>query len=65
MESNEGSVGTHVGEEGTVISSRPSGDVDMEEGQDQETVPGLGTHLEVKWSHRSSGPLTYVYLWTP
>ncbi len=55
MEGNEGSVGTHVGEEGTVISSRPSGDVDMEEGQDQETVPGLGTHLDVKWSHRSSG----------
>jgi hypothetical protein len=34
-----------VGGEGTAISSTPSDDVDMLDGQDQETVPGSGTHF--------------------
>jgi len=31
--------------EGTAISSTPYDDVDMLDGQDQETVAGSGTHL--------------------
>jgi hypothetical protein len=34
-----------VGGGGTDISSTPFGDVEMLEGQDQELVPGSGTHL--------------------
>ncbi len=45
MQDNGGAVGTQVGEEEPVISSTPSGDVDMIEGQDQETVEGSGTHV--------------------
>ena len=41
MEGNGGQVRT----EGTTISSTTSDDVDMMDGQDQETVPGSGTHL--------------------
>jgi hypothetical protein len=38
--------GGQVQAEGTVISSTVSDDVDMMiDGQDQETVPGSGTHL--------------------
>jgi hypothetical protein len=42
-EGNGGTVGTHLGSQGTIISSTPSGDVDIHEGQDQETVPGSET----------------------
>jgi hypothetical protein len=41
MEGNGGQVRA----EGTTISSTGSDDVDMMDGQDQETVPGSGTHL--------------------
>ena len=41
MEGNGGEVRA----EGTAISSTASDDVDMLDGQDQETVPGSGTHL--------------------
>ncbi len=34
-----------MGATGTDISWTPSGDVEMIEGQDQELVPGTGTHL--------------------
>ena len=46
MEGNGGSTGTQGGEEVTVISSTPSDDVDVQEGQDDETIPGSGTHLD-------------------
>ena len=42
MEGNGGQVRT----EGTDISSTPSDDVDMLDGQDHGTVPGSGTHLD-------------------
>ncbi len=35
-----------MGAEGPVVSSTPSGDVDILEGQDQETVVGSGAHLD-------------------
>jgi hypothetical protein len=41
MEGNGG----QVRPEGTTISSTASDDVDMMDGQDQETVAGSGTHL--------------------
>jgi hypothetical protein len=41
-----GEDGKQAGAAGTVISSTPSVDVDMLEGQDQETVAGSGTHLD-------------------
>ena len=40
MEGNGGAAGTHGGVEGTAVSSRPSGDVDIQEGQDDETFGG-------------------------
>ena len=38
-----GAFGTQVGVSGTDISTTPSDDVDMLEGQDQEPVSGWGT----------------------
>jgi hypothetical protein len=38
--------GIQVEAEGTDISSTPSGDVDILEGQDQEPVAGSGTHFD-------------------
>jgi hypothetical protein len=46
MDGNGGPAGTQMGSQGTVISSTPSGNVDIHEGQDQETVPVSGTHLD-------------------
>ena len=46
MKGKGGEDGTQVGVEGTTISSTPSGDVDMIERKDQETVSGSGTHLD-------------------
>jgi hypothetical protein len=57
MRITRGAAGTQVGAEGTTMSSIPSGDVDMLEGQDQETVTGSGTHqffLRVAPGHASS-----------
>ena len=45
MEGNGEAGGTHGGAEGTIVSSRPSVDVDVYEGQDHETVTGWGTNL--------------------
>ena len=45
MQEDGGADGQHAGEAGTGISSTPSGDVEMFEGQDQELVAGTGTHL--------------------
>ena len=45
MEEDGGADGQQAGEAGTDISSTPSGDVKMFEGQDQELVAGTGTHL--------------------
>jgi hypothetical protein len=45
MEEDGGADGQQAGEAGTDISSTPSGDVDMFEGQDQELVAGTWTHL--------------------
>ena len=51
MQDDGGEDGQHVGEAGRDISSTPSGDVEMVEGQDQELVVGTGTHLDgVKWT---------------
>ena len=38
LESKWGTPGTHGGVVGKTVSSRPCGDVDMEEGQDDKTV---------------------------
>jgi len=45
MQEDGGADGPQVGVAGTDISSTPSGDVEMLEGQDQELVAGSGTHL--------------------
>ena len=45
MQEDGGADGQQVGEAGTDMSSTPSGDVEMFEGQDQELVAGTGTHL--------------------
>ena len=45
MRDDGGTDGQQVGATGTDISSTPSGDFAMFEGQDQELVPGTGTHL--------------------
>jgi hypothetical protein len=59
MQDDGGEDGQHVGEAGRDISSTPSDDVEMVEGQDQELVVGTGTHLpllnvccqsQVKWT---------------
>ncbi len=51
MQDDGGEDGQQVGEAGRDISSTPSGDVEMFEGQDQELVVGTGTHLDgVKWT---------------
>jgi len=42
---DEKEVGTHEGAGGADISSTPSVDVEIVEGQDQERVAGSGTHL--------------------
>ncbi len=40
-----GETGTNGGAGGISVSSRPSGDVEMQKGQDNETAAGSGTHL--------------------
>jgi hypothetical protein len=45
MQDDGGEDGQEVGEAGRDISSTPSDDVEMLEGQDQELVVGTGTHL--------------------
>ena len=45
MQRDGGEDGQQVGEAGRDISSTPSADVEMLEGQDQELVAGTGTHL--------------------
>ena len=45
MQDDGGEDGQQVGEAGRDISSTPSGDVEMLEGQHQELVVGTGTHL--------------------
>jgi hypothetical protein len=46
MEDDGGEDGQQVREVGRDISSTPSGDVEILEGQDQELVVGTGTHLD-------------------
>ena len=46
MQDGGGADGRQSGEVGEEISSTPSGDVEMVEGQDQELVAGSGTHLD-------------------
>ena len=45
MQDDGGEDGQQVGESGRDIYSTPSDDVEILEGQDQELVPGTGTHL--------------------
>jgi hypothetical protein len=45
MQDDGGEDGPQVGSSGRDISSTPSGDVEILEGQDQELVVGTGTHL--------------------
>ena len=45
MQEDGGADGQQVGEAGTDISSTPSGDVEILEGQDQELLSGSGTEL--------------------
>lgn len=45
MEDNGGAAGTDGVAGGTAVSSTPTDDVEMQEGQDDESVAGSGTHL--------------------
>ncbi len=55
MEGNGGATGTQGGTEATSISATPPDDVDMHEGQDQETVVGVGIHLDGVVAHWVGG----------